>query len=279
MIQAQMTHPRQLLGYDVLGVLGHGARSTIYAVKDKNHQVFALKHVIKQGPEDQRFLDQALAEHDIASRFDHPHLRHSYQVIRHRKLIRTQEIVLLMEFVDGPTLEELRIKDPLRLCELGLQVASSLKVMHDAGYVHADIKPNNILVGDGDTAKVIDFGQSCEVGAVKERIQGTPDYIAPEQVHRHPITPRTDVFNLGATLYVLLTGRSIPTLIPKGQPGVSLKPDVSCPPPAQLNPEVPPALSSLVMSCIEPDPSDRPDSMVRVSSRLEIAANQIAHSC
>ena len=60
--------------------------------------------------------------------------------------------------------------------------------------------------------KVIDFGQSCRIGTVKERIQGTPDYIAPEQVARRPITSQTDVFNLGATLYWALTGQDIPTL-------------------------------------------------------------------
>ena len=84
--------------------------------------------------------------------------------------------------------------------------------MHQMGYAHCDIKPNNILRNDTGKVKVIDFGQSCKIGTVKERIQGTPDYIAPEQVARRPISVQTDVFNLGATLYWALTGKLIPTL-------------------------------------------------------------------
>ncbi len=269
--------PIQLFGFDVLATLGRGASSTIYAVKDKDNQVYTLKHVVKAQPEEQRFLDQALADHEVARRFSHDNLRTSFRLLRHRKLIRTNEIALLMEFVDGVTLEEKQIRDVLMVCELCQQVAIGLKAMHDAGWVHADIKPNNILVTDQGHVKIIDFGQSCEIGTVKQRIQGTPDYIAPEQVHRQPIKPQTDVFNLGATLYWLLTGKHVPTLIPKGKPGLTFKTDPSCPPPESINPQVPPALSSLVMKCIQPDPEKRPESMVRVYSRLEIAASQIVY--
>ncbi len=274
----QLTGKRQLFGFRVLATVGHGARSTIYAVKDKDDQVYALKHVIKNDPSDQRYLDQAITDHDVSSRFDHPNLRHSYRVLKHRRVIRTDEIALLMEFVDGPTLEESKISDPLRICELFQQVALSLKAMHDKGFVHADIKPNNILVTDDDRVKIIDFGQSCESGAVKDRVQGTPDYIAPEQVRREPITPQTDIFNLGATIYWTLTGENIPTLFPKGEPGITYKTDDVCPPPAKTNPNVPPALSTLVMNCIQAEPKDRPETMARVYSRLEIAATQIAHA-
>ena len=64
-------------------------------------------------------------------------------------------------------------------------------------------------------SKIIDLGQSCPIGTTKSRIQGTPDYIAPEQVKRRTLGPRTDVFNLGATMYWALTGKNVPTLIPK----------------------------------------------------------------
>lgn len=277
MSRVQATDPRSIFGYEVLATLGHGARSAIYAVIDKNGQVYALKHVVKQDPSDQRFLDQALDDHTVASLFDQANLRRSYRVIRHRKLMRTQEIALLMELVDGLTLEEKKVGDLTEVCEVFKQVAVGLKTMHDQGWVHADIKPNNILVTDDGAVKIIDFGQSCQIGTAKERIQGTPDYIAPEQVQREPITTKTDVFNLGATMYWLLTGRHIPTLIPKGQPGLSYKTHETCPAPRQVNDRVPPALSSLVMSCIQARPEDRPESMTRVYSRLEIAATQLWH--
>ncbi len=273
-----VANPKSLFGFNIVAVLGHGARSTIYAVTDRRQQVYAMKHVVKRDTSDQRFLDQALEDHRTASTFDHCRLRRSYKVIRHRKLIRTREIALLMELVDGLTLEEVRTDDLIEVCEWCKQIAMGLKAMHDAGWVHADIKPNNILVTDGGAVKIIDFGQSCRTGTEKDRIQGTPDFIAPEQVLREPLTPRTDIFNLGATMYWLLTQRHIPTLIPKGEPGLSYRKSDACPPPRELNPDVPPALSSLVMSCIQRRPGERPETMIRVFSRLEIAAMQLCHS-
>jgi len=157
-----------------------------------------------------------------------------------------------------------------------------LAEMHDAGYVHADIKPNNIMVTGPRQAKLIDFGQSCPKGTIKDRIQGTPDYIAPEQVLRRAITPATDAFNLGATMYWLLTKRHVPTLIPKTTAMVGqLKDDNTVlrqdklPTPAELNDQVPPALSNLVMDCVQADPKNRPPTMRGIAERFEIVGTQI----
>ncbi len=264
----------EILGYEVLATLGVGARSTIYAVKDGKSQLFALKRVVKSSPSDQRFVDQAISEHEVAQKFDHPTLRKSIKLIRQRNFIRTSEILVLMEMVDGATLEKHQPENLGALCQLCREVAQGLGVMHKGGYVHADIKPNNIMITDKGHIKIIDFGQSCPIGTVKERIQGTPDYIAPEQVQRRSITPQTDVFNLGATMYWLLTSKHVPTLIPKGSAGISLRTEDTCKTPIEVNELVPPALSSLVMDCIQTDAPKRPDTMVQVADRLEIAARQ-----
>lgn len=277
MVSIRMSYPRELFGFEVLAHLGSGARSSIYAVKDKDDQVYALKHVVKEDANDQRFLDQALTDHNVASMFNFPNLRRGFRVIRHRKLIRINEIALLMELVDGQTLEDLRAPNMLDVCILCQQVAMALVVMHDAGWVHADIKPNNILITHNQLVKLIDFGQSCKTGTVKQRIQGTPDYIAPEQVRCEPITAQTDIFNLGATIYWLLTGKHIPTMIPKGEPGLSFKAKNVCLPPNEINPTVPPALSTLVMECIQTQPRHRPGSMSSVSDRLKLSAAQYVH--
>ncbi len=265
----------EIMGYEVLATLGFGARSTIFAVKDKHAQVFALKRVIKESAGDQRFLDQAVQEHEIASRFEHPALRKSLKLIRQRALIRTNEIYVLMELVDGLTLEHSKPSDLNSLCSICKQVADGLCHMHQKGFVHADIKPNNILVAGKNAVKIIDFGQSCTTGTIKQRIQGTPDYIAPEQVLRKEITPLTDVFNFGATMYWLLTNHHVPTLIPKGEPGMVLRrSSEGRQTPAEVNPEITPALSQLVMHCLETEPANRPRTMQEVSDRLEIAAAQ-----
>jgi serine/threonine-protein kinase len=119
--------------------------------------------------------------------------------------------------------------------------------------------------------KVIDFGQSCKIGTVKERIQGTPDYIAPEQVDRRPISVQTDVFNLGATLYWALTGKNIPTrytIDKKGENSFLL--DELIPSPQDLNPKVPTPLSNLVMEMTASREKKRPADMDAVIKRLQI---------
>ena len=261
-------------GFDVLATLGTGARSTIYAVRDNDHHLYALKHVVRERSEDQRFILQAITEHEIASRFDHPALRKSFHLRRIRKIFRVTEVIVLMELVDGHCLEDHPPDSILEGCMLCRQVAEGLAHMHRAGYVHADIKPNNVLVTDRETVKIIDLGQSCPIGTVKKRVQGTPDYIAPEQVLRRSITPRTDVFNLGATMYWLFTRRHVPTLIPRGEPGTGVRED-DCPPPAQVNPRVPPALSALVNECIATEPDRRPATMKVVAERLDLAIAQL----
>jgi len=267
-------HHHQIVGFDVLATLGYGARSTIFAVKDKDQNVFALKRLIKDGPSDQRFLDQAIHEHDVCQKFDDPRLRKSLRLIKRRQVIRTTEVYVLMELVDGETLEQYVPKSLVELCVLCREVALGLMAIHEAGYVHADMKPNNVIVVSPTKIKIIDFGQSVPIGTVKERIQGTPDFIAPEQVLRREIQPYTDVFNLGATMYWLLTRKHVPTLIPKGQAGLDFKTDDKCVPPIEVDPTVPPALSNLVMSCIETEPPRRPKTMKTVCDRLEMAISQ-----
>lgn len=272
----------EISGYEVLSTLGQGARSTIYEVRSKSGETFALKRVVKTTQADQRFIEQAITEHEVASKFDHPLLRRSYKIIRNRALIRVSEVLVLLEKVDGKSLEQHQPPDIFDLCAICQKAAQGLTAMHDAGYIHADIKPNNIMVTGPRQAKIIDFGQSCTNGTIKERIQGTPDYIAPEQVLRRAITPATDAFNLGATMYWLLTKRHVPTLIPKTTAMVGQLRDENTimrqdrlPTPADLNADVTPALSNLVMECVRADPRERPASMKSIADRFEIVGTQI----
>src|SRR5207253_525045 len=191
-----------------------GARSTIYRVRNpETNQLYALKHVIRTDPKDIRFIEQMENEFEISKQFTHPNLRRTYDLkISKSMLLKVNEAFLLMELVDGKPLDVRLPSDLMQIIDTFIQVAQGLKAMHSMGYVHCDIKPNNILRNESGKVKVIDFGQSCKIGTIKERIQGTPDYIAPEQVARRPVSVATDVFNLGASLYWALTGRHIPTL-------------------------------------------------------------------
>jgi len=275
-----MAEFHQIAGYDVVATLGQGAASTLYAVRDKRGQVFCLKRVVKNAPSEQRYIDQAVTEYEVAQQVDSPLLRKVHKLIRQRALIRTNEVLVLMEMVEGKTIEHIKLSSIMSFCKLFHAAATGIKVMHDAGIVHADIKPTNIMVTADGKVKIIDFGQSCKINTIKQRIQGTPDYIAPEQVLRRAITPRTDVFNLGATMYWMLTGRHVPTLIPKKETTAALRSEGhgEFRPPIEVNDEVPPALSNLVMECVATEPSQRPDSMGAIIDRLGIAASQAQRS-
>lgn len=274
-----MATGHDIIGYDVIDTLGYGAHSTIFAVRDpKDNQMYALKRIVKSSPKDQRFVDQAVLEHEVANKVDHPALRKSLKLVKQRNtLLRTTEVLVLMELVEGQTLEQGKPNDVAELCKLGKQLADGLASMHSHGYAHGDIKPNNILINNRQHVKIIDFGQSCTIGTIKLRIQGTPDYIAPEQVLRRAITPMTDVFNLGATMYWLLTNSHVPTLIPRGRGSASIRSKKrKVKEPRDINPRVPLALSRLVMSCVRTDPAKRPDTMIQVRDRLELALLQLS---
>jgi serine/threonine-protein kinase len=264
---------QKLLQYDVLERLGEGARSVIYAVSDPaTRQVFALKHVIRAEPKDLRFIEQVETEYEISRQFTHPNLRRSYELkLIKTMLVKISEAYLVMEMVDGKPLD---VRPPTEMADIldtFIQAAQGLKAMHQMGYAHCDIKPNNILRNERGQVKVIDFGQGCKIGTVKERIQGTPDYIAPEQVNRKPIDQRTDVFNLGATLYWNLTGKHIPTLYTVNKKGEnSFLIDTRFDTPLDLNPKVPQAVSNLVMDCIATKREKRPEDMDAVITRLEL---------
>lgn len=261
-------------GYRVLQPLGEGAASEIYLVQDpRSREIWALKHVHREGHKDTRFLDQAAHEYEVSSALRHPAIRRIERLIKQKKLLSLQAVILIMEFVDGISMERQPPRADLdRFLDLFIQACEGLKHMHERGYVHADMKPNNIIVCDGRVAKIIDLGQSCKIGTVKERIQGTPDYIAPEQVHRRAITPRTDVYNFGATLYWVLGGENIPTALAMNPDALVSRVDDNllkrAKPIAQLNPRIPPKLGELIMKCIEPDEARRPASMHDVADQL-----------
>ncbi len=266
-------------GYRILSEIGRGAASAIYLVQEeKTKHIWALKHVEKADTKDQRFLDQAEIEYRIAQELDHPAIRKIPKMIKKGSLLKTRELFLVMELVDGMSMERHPPDTFEQAIDIFTQTARGLGHMHSRGFVHADMKPNNIVVSDGGVVKVIDLGQSCKIGTIKPRIQGTPDYIAPEQVHRREITPSTDVYNLGATMYWVLTRKNIPTALGKGTGLLGSVDDslLEKPKPAiELNKRIPPMLNDLIMQCVEVSIADRPESMAKVGDRLELILGKL----
>ncbi len=264
-------------GYRVLKYLGSGARSSIWSIRDQQTgQMYAIKRVVRQHASDDRFVEQAENEYEIAARLDHPSIRRCESIRRIRQWFKTREVHIIMEFCPGMSVQENRPDDINETLRIFACVAEALDHMHQRGVLHSDMKPNNIIVSERGVVKVIDLGQGCDIGTIKERIQGTPDFIAPEQVDRRPLDARTDVFNFGAALYWTLSGAAIKTVIPKTADSIALKGELNLTPVSELNPDVPPALSGLVADCVAFNPGKRPQSMQPVITKLSLVQKQLA---
>lgn len=264
--------PKELFGYEVVDRIGEGAASTIYAVTEpRTHQLYALKHVVRKTDKDIRYVDQVENEFNVSKLFRHTGLRRSFELKVNRKVVfgPVTDAALVMEFVHGVPINEHPPEGVAAIIDCFTQTARALEALHHLRLVHCDLKPNNIIRDAAGVVKVIDFGQTCPFGTEKPRLQGTPDYIAPEQVKLKPVSPRTDVYNFGATMYWTLTGERAPTLytIPKGHKDI-LK-EQKYPRPMELKPEVPEAISDLVMSCLRYRPHERPTHMEDVLRVLE----------
>lgn len=276
-VEKHSAFPASLFGYDILDVLGHGAGSVIYlAVEPQTQQVRALKHLLRSTDCQTKLIDQMKTEFEVSRQFTHPGLRRSLELKLERTLLRkVVDAVLVMEMFDGQTLEHAAPLPLPRLLDCFIQAAEALSAMHAMGYVHCDLKPNNLLVDELGQVKIIDFGQSCKLGAIKQRIQGTADFIAPEQVQKRAISPRTDVFCLGATLYCLLTGQKVPTFYTAARKRNSFVLDQSIAPPKAINPEVPTLLSNFVMECIRTSADKRPADMKDFVYHLDLAQHKL----
>src|SRR4051812_31891403 len=167
--------PRKVFDFEIIDCIGQGAGSLIYVVNhEQTHQLYALKHVVKRDEKDARFIEQLENEYEISRQFTHPALRRSLEMRDDRTMFRkANQAALVMELFDGESLESRGRGDVIETIHVFVQVAKGLAALHATGYAHCDLKPNNILVNPDDEVKIIDFGQACRLGSVKERIQGT----------------------------------------------------------------------------------------------------------
>jgi eukaryotic-like serine/threonine-protein kinase len=257
--------------YRVVNTLGTGAGSTILLISDKTAggKRYALKVVRKQDPEDEVYVQQAMTEFEAAKKLNHPAIAKVFDCRTKKAWFKVTGVELLLEYVDGKTLDEIEAPELNQLVLIFCQVASALTHMHRRGVYHGDLKPGNIMLAKNGQVKLIDFGTAWVRGQDKNRIQGTPNFIAPEQATEKVVDEKTDVYNLGATMYRMFTGRY-------AQQGI-LKPgeDRKLVPPLKINPRIPPALSELIVASLALDPSKRPAGMFEMRDQLSAIAKQM----
>jgi serine/threonine-protein kinase len=250
--------------YRVVNELGKGAGSTILLISDKTAggKRYALKIVRKQEPEDDVYIEQAKTEYEAGQKLNHSAIAKIYDFRQRKSWFKVTGCELLMEYVDGKSLDEVEAPELGQLALIFCQVASALSHMHRRGVYHGDLKPHNIMLSKSGQVKLIDFGTAWLRGQDKNRIQGTPQYMAPEQAVDKVVDEKTDVYNFGATMYRMFTGRFVQQAMPK--PGEERKVTL----PNKINPRIPADLNTLIVACLQSSPDKRPAGMFEIRDQL-----------
>jgi serine/threonine-protein kinase len=200
--------------YKIVRELGRGAMGIVYHAIDPNiGRPVAIKTIqLGQGrkPEEmERMRERLFREARSAGMLSHPGIVTIYDVEQQGDLA-----YIAMEYVDGPTLDQLMNEPatmaPEKMFSILAQAAVALDYAHSKGIVHRDVKPANIMITKDGTTKITDFGiakiTAIESLTMTNAIVGTPHYMSPEQVQGQPIDGRSDQFSLTVIAYELLTG-------------------------------------------------------------------------
>jgi serine/threonine protein kinase len=244
------------------------------AVDERLERAVAVKQILAQPgmseAERSSMRQRAMREAKNAARFQHPNAIVVFDVAE-----QDGDPCLVMEYLPSESLSAVISAEttlPLgQVARVGEQVASALVVAHRAGIVHRDIKPANILIDDGGTAKITDFGISRAAGDLTLTqtglIGGTPAYLAPELARGSDPSPASDVFSLGATLYHALEGQP-----PYGNSTNQLALLYTAANGQVIPPRQSGKATALLMSLLRVEPDDRP-SMAQARDRLAALAS------
>jgi len=266
--------------YRIIEKLGVGAQSRVFRARCmRTGQDYTVKIVKIVKPEDASFIDLLKTEYAIGSTIDHPVIRKVYELRLLRQRFRVSGAILFLEYVNGLPMSDKEFRRPMdELLRIFREVAHGLQAMHIAGWVHADLKPNNILVTTDGVVKLIDLGQSAKIHEAKARVQGTIDYMAPEQVQRGTLDHRTDVFGLGATLHRVFTGKAIATGMNQtvSMHSASLVGRRVSEIRESTMDDLPACVTRLIDDCCRTDPKDRVADMAAVIERIDLARTILA---
>ena len=251
-----------------------GTMSQFYMARDReNGQIVGLKILDREKTEffEGRFEGlEKPSEGEISMKLRHPNI---VQAIEHG-LTTNDEQYLVMEFVEGRGMNSLLVGDTKQLdghrVKLLTQAAKALGAVHDAGFIHRDVCPRNLIIlPEFAGLKLIDFGLTVpDTPPFRQpgNRTGTPNYMAPELVRRRPTDKRLDMFAFGATAYEFCT-QQLPW--PGGSTGQAALAHDTPPEPIETHrPKIAPALASAILDCLHADPKDRIPSMDQFVSRI-----------
>ena len=246
--------------YRVLSRLGSGGMADVFLAEDQQlGREIALKLLHRRFAEDPGFVERFRREAQAAAGLQHPNVVSVYD-----RGSYDGTYYIAMEYLPGRSLKQLIRQeapiDPVRAIDITIQILKAARFAHRRSVIHRDLKPHNVIVDDGDHAKVTDFGiaragasDMTETGS----IMGTAQYLSPEQAQGHAVSACSDLYSIGVVLYELLTGR-VP-FDAEAAVTIALKHVSESPtPPTAINPAVAPELEQVVLWALNKNPADRP---------------------
>ena len=198
--------PARFGSFMLLQLLGAGGMGGVYRARDEglNREV-GIKVMLKSLGDDPQFVETFQREAQAAAKLNHRHIAQIYSFGQEKG-----QPYIAMELVPGGSLDKMMSEqgalDPTVVIHVGEQIAEGLREAAEAGMVHGDVKPENILFDNEKNAKLVDFGLSAMASGPGNDVWGTPYYIAPEKVRRQKCDFRSDIYSLGGTLYHAITG-------------------------------------------------------------------------
>jgi CheY-like chemotaxis protein len=258
--------------YEVQSVVGTGGMGSVYRARDcELDETVAIKTLRRELVADETLIERFKQEIRLARK------------ISHRNVVRTHDFgtwsgvhYLTMEYVEGITVRDL-IDSRGQLgvsasLAVGSQLAEALAVAHEQGVVHRDIKPQNLLLDADGVLKVMDFGVArlAEYNSMLTEaglVVGTPAYMSPEQLLGEPVDGRSDLYAAGVVLFECLTGR-LPLDAASPVSLIAKLLHEEPPAPVDVNADIPPALSGLIMQLLAKKPEQRLSSAAELAKRM-----------
>lgn len=271
--------------YRIREILGVGGMGCVFIAEDpESNEKVALKVLSSQYSSDAGMLARLKLEAWAGMQVQHPN------VVRTHEMGSTGAVTyLVMDLVRAISLHEMVALGgavrPEMVCDMFRQAALGLQAAHDRNIIHRDIKPANLLIDQTGHTWLLDFGLALVGDDAAEEFSlamifghdclGTPDYIAPEQsLDSNGVDSRADIYSLGCTLYVGLTGRVPFADCKTNQAKLDAQRTRTAPPVHAVNPDVPQAISDVVEKMMARNPDDRYQSAAEVATALEVFAER-----
>jgi serine/threonine-protein kinase len=259
-------------GYRVQALVGLGAMGAVYRAVAPDRTTVALKVLKPEHASDEAFLRRFAREVRIATAVRHPRVVRVLDVGEHAGLP-----YLVTRFINGGSLADklarevwLDVASTVRICG---QIAGGLDALHEAGMIHRDVKPGNIMLDESGDAYITDFGLSKEgdgtlLTATGETL-GSLQYMAPEQIRGDRVTPATDVYSLGCVAFECLAGRSP---FAEREAVAILWAHLNAEPPETGRTGISRRFNAALATALVKDPGERPDSCADYARTLADAA-------